>query len=64
MQDPGVLGTQRDAKDDSIFGARREMQAMQETCAELNTITIRTQLVRILHLHYKTTCFPWENQGF
>jgi hypothetical protein len=26
--------------------------------------TIRTQLVRILHLHYKTTCFPWKNEWF
>jgi hypothetical protein len=22
-----------------------------------------TSLVRILHLHYKTTCFPWKNEG-
>jgi hypothetical protein len=29
----------------------------------VNTITIRTHLVRILHLHYKTTCFPWKNEG-
>jgi hypothetical protein len=27
------------------------------------TTTIRTYLVRILHLHYKTTCFPWINEG-
>jgi hypothetical protein len=26
MQNPGVLATQRDAKNDSILGARREMQ--------------------------------------
>ena len=29
----------------------------------MNSTTIRTQLVRILHLHYKTTCFPWKNEG-
>jgi len=29
----------------------------------VNTTTIRTYLVRILHRHYKTTCFPWENEG-
>jgi hypothetical protein len=29
----------------------------------LNTNTIRTYLVRILHLRYKTTCFPWKNEG-
>jgi hypothetical protein len=29
----------------------------------LNTNTIRTHLVRILHLRYKTACFPWKNEG-
>jgi hypothetical protein len=29
----------------------------------LNTNTIRTHLVRILHLRYKTACFPWKNKG-
>ena len=29
----------------------------------VNTITIRTQLVRIRYLHYKTTRFPWKNEG-
>jgi hypothetical protein len=28
-----------------------------------NSTTIRTCLVRILHLRYKTTCFPWKNEG-
>ena len=29
----------------------------------VNTTTIRTPLVRILHLRYKTACFPWKNEG-
>jgi hypothetical protein len=29
----------------------------------VNTNTIRTHLVRILHLHYKTACFPWKHEG-
>jgi hypothetical protein len=32
--------------------------------AAMNSTTIRTQLVRILHLHYKTACFPWKNEWF
>ena len=60
---PQCFGDSRDSKNDSIFGLRPEIQAMQETCAELNTTTIRTHLVRILHLHYKTACFPWKNEG-
>jgi hypothetical protein len=31
--------------------------------AAMNSTTIRTQLVRILHLRYKTACFPWKNEG-
>jgi hypothetical protein len=29
-----------------------------------STLPNITQLVRILHLNYKTTCFPWKNEGF
>jgi hypothetical protein len=29
----------------------------------MNSTTIRTYLVRILHLRYKTACFPWKNEG-
>jgi hypothetical protein len=29
----------------------------------VNSTTIRTQLVRILHLRYKKACFPWKNEG-
>ena len=55
---PQYFNDLRYSKNDSIWGVRSEMQAMQETCAELKTITIRIYLVRILHLHYKTACFP------
>ena len=64
MQNPSVLGTQRDAKNDSIFGARREIQAMQETCAELNTITIQTYLVLILLPPLQNSMFSLEKRGF
>jgi hypothetical protein len=30
----------------------------------VNSTTIRTQLVRILHLRYKKACFPWKNEWF
>jgi hypothetical protein len=29
----------------------------------VNSTTIRTHLVRILHLPYKTASFPWKNEG-
>ena len=29
----------------------------------MNSSTIRTHLVRILHLRYKTASFPWKNEG-
>jgi hypothetical protein len=32
--------------------------------AAMNSTTIRTQLVRILHLRYKIACFPWKNEWF
>jgi hypothetical protein len=36
MQKPNVLTIQRDAKDDSIFGARREIQRRTTPCTELH----------------------------
>jgi hypothetical protein len=34
MQTPSVLATQRDSKNDSIFGARREIQRRTTLCTE------------------------------
>jgi hypothetical protein len=36
MQNPSILAIQRDSKNDSIFGARREMQRRDPPCTELH----------------------------
>jgi hypothetical protein len=39
---------------DSLLRPRRTVPALRNI----------TSLVRILHLRYKTACFPWKNEGF
>ena len=58
MQNPSILAIQRDSKNDSIFGARREMRAPHDAMhrvawAHQNSKSIGQKCEK-----------PWENQGF
>jgi len=43
--------------------SRDDASILDISVLAMNSTTIRTQLVRILHLRYKTACFPWKNEG-
>jgi hypothetical protein len=58
MQNPSVLATQRDSKNDSIFGARREIQRRTTPCTEPAWAHQNSEAIG------QKREKPWENQGF
>ena len=58
MQNPSALATQRDSKNDSIFGARREMQAPHDA---MHRVAWALQTAKGTGQKCEK---PWENEGF
>jgi hypothetical protein len=58
MQNPSILPTQRDSKNDSNLGARREVQRRDPPCTEPAWALQNSKAIG------KKCEKPWENQGF